>query len=157
MAKKVLFVCIHNSARSQMAEELLRKYGGDDFEVQSAGFEPGKLNPLVVDVLKEDDGIDITNKETKSVFDFFKAGKTFNYVITVCDEGNAQKCPIFPGLSYRIHWSFEDPSGFEGTDEAKKTKIREVKAQIQKEILELIELINEGNLKENCPNNWTVS
>ena len=156
MAKKVLFVCIHNSARSQMAEELLRKYGGNQFDVQSAGFEPAELNPLAVKVLKEED-IDISEKKTNSVFDLFKEGKTFNYVITVCDEGNAQKCPIFPGLSYRIHWSFEDPSGFEGNDEEKLAKTRMVKEQIKKDILELIERVKSGDLKENYPNTWKVN
>lgn len=152
--KKVLFVCIHNSARSQMAEELLRKYGAEEFEVQSAGFEPAELNPLAIEVLKEEN-IDITGKATNSVFDFFKAGKTFNYVITVCDEGNAQKCPVFPGLSYRIHWSFEDPSGFDGSHEEKLEKTRKVKEQIKKEVLTLIEVVKNGDLKENCPNGWT--
>ncbi len=156
MAKKVLFVCIHNSARSQMAEELLRKYGKDNFEIQSAGFEPADINPLAVEVLKEED-IDIQGKKTNSVFDLFKAGKTFNYVITVCDEGNAQRCPVFPGLSYRIHWSFEDPSSFKGTNEEKLTKTRAVKEQIKKEVLSLIELVKSGNLKENCPNSWTIN
>lgn len=157
MGKKVLFVCIHNSARSQMAEELLIKYGGDEFEVQSAGFEPGELNPLVVEILNEDEGIDITRKQPNSVFDFFQEGKTFNYVITVCDEGNAQKCPIFPGLSHRIHWSFEDPSGLKGSVEEKKAKIREVKDLIHKEVMEFIRLIQVGDLKENCPSNWIIS
>ncbi|MDY0321359.1 MAG: arsenate reductase ArsC [Arcobacteraceae bacterium] len=156
MAKKVLFVCIHNSARSQMAEELLRKYGGDEFEVQSAGFEPSELNPLVIEVLKEE-GIDISGKGTNSVFNLFKAGKTFNYVITVCDEGNAQKCPVFPGLSYRIHWSFEDPRSFSGSHEEKLAKTKIVKEQIKKEILTLIEHVKSGDLKDNCPNSWTIN
>jgi len=147
--KKVLFVCIHNSARSQMAEELLRKYGADEFEVQSAGFEPAGLNPLAIEVLKEEN-IDITGKATNSVFDFFKTGKTFNYVITVCDEGNAQQCPVFPGLSYRIHWCFKDPSNFEETHEEKLLKTREIK----KEVLTLIEVVKNGDLKENCPSGW---
>lgn len=156
MAKKVLFVCIHNSARSQIAEELMRKYGGDDFQVKSAGFEPGELNPLAVEVLKEE-GIDITGKETNAIFDFFKTGQNFNYVITVCDEGSAQRCPIFPGLNYRIHWSFEDPSSFDGSHEVKLEKTRVVKAQIKKEVLQLIELIKSGALKENFPTNWTIA
>lgn len=79
---KVLFLCVHNSARSQIAEAYLKKFGGDDFEAESAGLEPGKLNPFVIDVLKED-GIDISNNTTDDVFDFFKQGKIFSYVITV--------------------------------------------------------------------------
>ena len=85
MKKKVLFVCIHNSARSQMAEELLRQLAGDRFEVESAGIEPGKLNPVVVEALKEE-GIDITGKQTKGVSDLLKQNKHYDYVITVCDE-----------------------------------------------------------------------
>lgn len=135
---KVLFVCIHNSARSQIAEELLTKYGGDKFSVESAGLEPGILNPLAVAVLKEE-GIDITGKQTQSVFDFFKEGKLFNYVVTVCDEGNSQKCPIFPGQTSRIHWSFKDPSGFTGTYEENLAQTRVVKEEIKEAVLAFIE------------------
>ena len=100
--KTVLFVCIHNAGRSQMAEELLRKLAGERFEPESAGLEPGKLNPVVVEALKED-GIDISAKQTKAVFDLFKTGKKYDYVITVCDETSAEKCPVFPGVSQRWH------------------------------------------------------
>lgn len=95
--KRVLFVCVHNSARSQMAEAFLNNLGGDRFEAVSAGLEPGTLNPLVVEVMKEA-GIDISQNRTKSVFDLFKKGELFSYVITVCDEASAQRCPVFPGL-----------------------------------------------------------
>ena len=130
MKKKVLFVCIHNSARSQMAEELLRKLAGDRFEVESAGIEPGKLNPIVVEALKEE-GIDITGKETKAVFDLFKKGNLYHYVITVCDETSAERCPVFPGIAQRVHWSFTDPSQFKGSDQEKLVKVREVKKEIK--------------------------
>lgn len=133
MKKKVLFVCIHNSARSQMAEELLRKLGGDKFEVESAGIEPGKLNPIVIDALKED-GIDITGKKTKAVFDLFKKGTLYNYVITVCDEASAERCPVFPGIAQRLHWGFTDPSRFEGTHEEKFNKTKMVKEEIRNKI-----------------------
>ncbi len=135
---KVLFVCVHNSARSQIAEELLRKYGGDDFIVQSAGLEPGALNPLAIEVLKEED-IDISDKKTQSVFELFKTGHLYKYVITVCDEGKAQGCPLFPEHTIRIHWSFEDPSSFEGSEEEKLEKTRIVKEQIKEKVLEFIE------------------
>ena len=128
--KKVLFVCIHNSARSQMAEELLRKLGGDRFEAESAGIEPGKLNPIVIKALQEE-GIDITGKPTKAVFDLFKQGKLYSYVITVCDEASAERCPIFPGITQRLHWSFTDPSKFQGSDEEKLAKVREVREEIR--------------------------
>src|ERR1700740_2897250 len=98
---KVLFVCIHNSARSQMAEAFLSKYGSEFFEAESAGLEPGELNPNVIEVMKET-GIDISKKETKSVFDLFSKGKMYNVVITVCDEASAERCPIFPGFVKRI-------------------------------------------------------
>jgi arsenate reductase len=99
---KVLFVCIHNSARSQMAEAWLNHLCGERFYAQSAGLEPGSLNPLVVQVMKEA-GIDISQNKTKSVFDFFKAGDIFSHVITVCDESSAEKCPVFPGVTNRLY------------------------------------------------------
>ncbi len=133
--KKVLFVCVHNSARSQMAEELLRKLAGDRFEVDSAGLEPGKLNPIVVEVLKEE-GIDITGRQTKAAFDLYKKGNSYDYVITVCDESSAERCPIFPGLSQRLHWSFTDPSKFEGTYEEKLAKTKKVKEEIRHHLKE---------------------
>ena len=133
--RKVLFVCIHNAGRSQIAEELLRKLAGDRFEVESAGLEPGKLNPIVVETLKEE-GIDITGKQTKAVFDLVKKADHYSYVITVCDESSAERCPIFPGLSQRLHWSFTDPSKFEGTHDEKLTKTRKVKEEIRSQIKE---------------------
>lgn len=130
LKKKVLFVCIHNSARSQMAEELLRKLAGDKFEVESAGIEPGKLNPIVVDVLKEE-GIDITGKTTRSVLKLLEQGKKYDLVITVCDEASAERCPVFPGGGRRIHWGFPDPSKFNGTQEEKLKATREIREQIK--------------------------
>lgn len=135
--KKVLFVCIHNSARSQMAEEYLKLYGGDKFEVESAGLEPGKLNPVVVIVLKED-GIDITGKQTNSVFEFFKEGRKYDYVITVCDETSGERCPLFPGKSERLHWGFEDPSSFTGTYEEKLERTKEVRDIIKAKIKDFV-------------------
>jgi arsenate reductase len=111
---KVLFLCVHDSARSQMASAFLKKYGGDRFFVQSAGFELGTLNPVVVEAMKEKD-IDISKNKTNSVFEFFKQGKIYDYVITVCDESSAESCPVFPGLTKRLHWSLEDPASFIGT------------------------------------------
>ena len=128
--KKVLFVCVHNSARSQIAQELLNRMCGDEFEAQSAGLEPGVLNPLAVEVLREE-GIDISGRETRAVFDVFKSGQMFAYVIAVCDGANAQRCPIFPGVTTRLNWSFPDPSTFEGTWEEKLEQTREVRDQIE--------------------------
>jgi len=131
--KKVLFVCIHNSARSQMAEAFLNLLAGDRFEAESAGLEPGSLNPLAVEVMKEI-GINISGNRTKGVFEFIQAGKLFHYVITVCDETSGNSCPIFPGYAKRLHWSFPDPSALEGTHEEKLKKTREIRDQIRANI-----------------------
>jgi arsenate reductase len=133
MKKKGLFICIHNSARSQMAEAFLKQICGDEFDVQSAGLEPGKLNLIVVEAMKEV-GIDITGNQTKSVDAMLKSGKKFDYVVTVCDETSAERCPIFPGKTSRLHWGFTDPSGFQGTHEEKLAKTREVRDTIKAKI-----------------------
>src|ERR1041384_7386349 len=96
--KNVLFVCIHNSARSQMAEAFLKQTCPDEFEAHSAGLEPGTLNPIVVEAMREI-GIDISGNQTKAVFDMVRSGQSFAYVITVCDEASAERCPIFPGIT----------------------------------------------------------
>jgi arsenate reductase len=133
--KKVLFVCVHNSARSQIAEAFLKLLAGERFEAESAGLEPGKLNPLAIEVMKEI-GIDISGNKSKSVFDFYKEGRRYDYVITVCDESQAQKCPIFPGttITRRIHWSFDDPASFQGSWEEKLEKTRKVRDKIKQQI-----------------------
>ena len=133
MKKNVLFVCIHNSARSQMAEAFLNQICPEEFEAQSAGLEPGRLNPIVVEAMQEI-GIDISGNKTKAVFDMFKSGQMFSHVITVCDETSAERCPIFPGVTTRLHWSFEDPSSFKGSHEEVLGKTREVRDTIQRKI-----------------------
>ena len=143
---KVLFVCVHNSARSQMAEEYLRKLGGDQFEVESAGLEPGELNPLVVKVLQEE-GIDISNKSTQSVFDLYKAGNNYKYVITVCSREAEEKCPIFPGVAERYNWPFPDPSALTGTDEEKLPKVREIRDLIKDKVNEFIEIVKSNYIQ----------
>lgn len=150
LKKKVLFVCIHNSARSQMAEAFLNRLGGELFEAKSAGFEPGRMNPLVVEAMGEI-GYDLSANETNSVFEFFKEGKRFNYVITVCDEGAAQRCPIFPGVTHRIHWSFEDPSSFEGSHEEKLAKTRIVRDTIAAQVQEFLDGVKSKEILENAP------
>lgn len=137
---KVLFVCIHNSARSQMAEAFLKQLGGETVQVESAGFEPGAINPLAIDVMKEA-GIDISNNQTSSVFQFFKEGRLYDYVITVCDEGAAQRCPLFPGISRRLQWSFPDPSTFTGTPEENLAAARGVRDQIQDKVRRFLQEI----------------
>ena len=130
---KVLFVCIHNSARSQMAEAYLNYFGEGRFEGESAGLEPGVLNTRAVQVMKED-GIDISQNKTKSVFDMFKQGRMFGYVVTVCDKEAAEKCPIFPGVAKRLHWSFADPSSLTGTEGEKLLRTREIRDEIKKAV-----------------------
>jgi arsenate reductase len=133
--KRVLFICIHNSARSQMAEAFLNHFCSDNFEAMSAGLEPGKLNPIVVQAMQEI-GIDISGKKTKAVFDIFKSGFLINYAITVCDETSAERCPIFPGITKRLHWSFPDPSAVQGTHEQKLARTREIRDTIKAKIEE---------------------
>ena len=132
---KLLFVCIHNSARSQMAEAFLKKYGDDVFEVESAGLEPALLNPNVVEVMGEI-GIDLSAKGTQDVFTLFRQGRLFNVVVTVCDQASAERCPIFPGMTKRLAWSFPDPSTFKGTREEVLQKTREVRDEIEEKIKE---------------------
>ena len=138
---RVLFICIHNSARSQMGEAYLRAVGGPTFEVESAGIEPGTLNPRVVKALLED-GIDIQNKPTRSVFDLARSGRSFDYVIAVCSKEAAERCPVFPGKGVRLHWPFSDPSTFTGSDDEIMAKVREVrdsiKARVQEFVRELV-------------------
>ena len=133
MKKKVLFICVHNSARSQMAAAWLNEICGDYFEAESAGLEPGELNPLAVQVMDEV-GINISNNQTQAVFDVFKNGQLFAYVITVCDETSAEKCPIFPGVTNRLHWSFPDPSALVGTQEEWLEGIRKIRDDIRRRI-----------------------
>lgn len=134
---RVLFVCIHNSARSQMAEAFLNKYGEGKYEAESAGLQPGKLNPNVVKVMQEV-GIDLSQKGTQSVFDLFRKGSLYNAVITVCDGASAEQCPIFPGRVKRVAWSFEDPSAFKGTEEEVLQHTREIRDEIENAIQDFI-------------------
>ncbi len=131
MAKdRVLFICVHNSARSQMAEAWMNHLCGDRFEATSAGLEAGVLNPLAVQVMKEV-GIDISQKKTQTVFELVKEGKMYAYVITVCDEASAERCPIFPGVTKRLHWSFPDPAMVTGTTEEKLEQVRKIRDDIK--------------------------
>ena len=130
---KVLFMCVHNSARSQMAEAFLNQMAGEIFSAESAGLEPGTLNPFVVEAMQET-GIDNYDKQTRSAFDLFKQGRMFQFVITVCDAANAERCPIFPGVTKRISWSFEDPTSFKGTHEEILAQTRLVRDKIKSAI-----------------------
>ena len=131
--KKVLFVCIHNSARSQMAEAFLNKLGDGNFTAESAGIEPGTLNPIVVEAMLEL-GLDISKNTCDSVERFIPRSEEFDYMITVCDETSAERCPTFPGATTRLHWGFPDPSGLQGTKEEKLNRTREIRDLIKAKI-----------------------
>jgi arsenate reductase len=126
----VLFVCTHNSARSIMAEALLREKGGDAYEACSAGTEVAHVRPLTLQVLQEA-GIPIEGLRSKSVAEF--TGRTFDYVITVCDSAR-QSCPVFPGEGERFHWGYDDPAAVEGTDEERLAAFRRVFTAISQRI-----------------------
>ena len=123
---RVLFVCTGNSARSVMAEALLRHHGRDRFEVHSAGTEPKGINPLTLRILAEA-GIDATWARSKSVTEFL--GQRFDYVVTVCDQAR-QSCPVFPGVHESLHWGYEDPAEATGTEEERLAVFRRVFIQI---------------------------
>jgi arsenate reductase len=133
MKPQVLFVCVGNTARSQMAEAFLNRICPDDFAAESAGLDPGTLNPLAIAAMREVD-LDISAHKTKSAFDLFKAGRLYSYVITVCDETSAERCPIFPGSSRRLHWSFADPASFQGPWEERLARTRVVRDEIHAQI-----------------------
>ena len=138
---QVLFLCTGNSARSQMAEAFLRKYASDRFDVQSAGLEPKGINPLTIKVMEEV-SIDLSGHRSKSLREFM--GQTHSrYVITVCSDADAA-CPR-PLWSYgeKLHWPFEDPAAFQGSEEEKVTKFRQVRDQIDRRILDW--LAKQGN------------
>jgi arsenate reductase len=123
---RVLFLCTHNSARSQIAEALLQHYGGSDFEVASAGTEETRVNPLAIQVLA-DAGIDWSHAQSKTIDRFL--GEHFDYVITVCDRAR-ESCPVFPGSENTLHWGLDDPSEAEGTDDEKLDAFRRTREEL---------------------------
>ena len=132
--KKVLILCTGNSARSQMAEGLLRRDGGTDFEVFSAGTRPSHVRPEAIAVMNEI-GIDISGHRSKSVEEF--KNEPLDYVITVCDNAR-ELCPDFPGFTTQLHWPFEDPAAMVGTEEERKASFRKVRDQIRQRIREFL-------------------
>lgn len=139
--KKILFVCIHNSARSQMAEAFLNRIGAGKFSAESAGIEGGKMNPVVIKAMAET-GYDLSANQTKTVDEMLAAGKTFDFVVTVCDEASAERCPVVPGAGKKLHWGFPDPSAFSGTEEEKLQRTREVRDAIR---IKIEEFVKSGN------------
>ena len=125
--KRVLILCTGNSARSQMAEGLLRRDSADQFEVESPGTKPSRVRPEAIQVMREI-GIDISGHRSKSVDEF--TGQDFDYVLTVCDHAK-ETCPIYPGHSNRLHHNFQDPAAAEGSEEQRLAAFREVRDQIR--------------------------
>ncbi len=137
---RVMFVCIHNSGRSQMGEAFLRNLAGDRFEVASSGIEAGRLNPLVVKAMEEI-GVSMEGHYAKKAQDYVDRGERFDYVITVCDEANAERCPMFPGKHVRLHWGLPDPSAIGGTDAEKLAGIRPIRDAIAARVREFIQTV----------------
>lgn len=133
-ARRVLFICTHNSARSQMAEGWLRRLGGGRYEAHSAGTEATQVRALAVEAMREV-GIDISQQESKTLKRYL--GETWDYVITVCDQAN-ESCPLFPGGKHRLHWSFPDPSKATGSKEEQLEVYRQVRDAIRVRVEELV-------------------
>jgi arsenate reductase len=140
--EKVLFVCLHNSARSQMAEELLNKYGKKKKIIaKSGGIDVlDYIEPHVLTLMKKEEGIDLSNKKTTCAFDLYREGHLFHYVISLCDHSH-EKTPCYPGITNRIEWEFEDPLEFNGSEEEVTTKIKKEKDEIKAKVLDLIRKI----------------
>jgi arsenate reductase (thioredoxin) len=131
--RRVLFICVHNSGRSQMAEAFLNRKAGDSFQGESAGLEPTSINPLVVEVMREK-GIDLAGKGTSSVFQYYREGRLYDWVITVCRESLESKCPIFPGIAHRLQWDFDDPQSATGTHHERLDFVRRIRDEIEQRI-----------------------
>ena len=146
---RVLFICGHNSARSQMAELFLEELGKGAFEAESAGLELAeRINPLVVEAMKEA-GFDLEGKGMQRVLDLFEQGREYDFVIAVCDAAKAGRCPVFPGSGKRLHWPFEDPASLEGSWEERLARTREIRDEIRRRVeLWIEELGKEGTLEK---------
>ncbi len=142
MTTRVLFLCTGNSARSQMAEAFLRKYGEGKFEPFSAGLEPKGINPLTVRVMEEI-GFDLSGHRSKGIGEYL--GKQhFEYLVTLCHDAE-ENCPrVWPGVNHRLHWSFEDPSAFEGSEEKRLEKFRQIRDQIQNKVRSWVVEMDKG-------------
>jgi arsenate reductase len=132
---RVLFICGHNSGRSQIAEAFLNDLAENKVHVESAGLEPKPINPLVVEVMQEL-RYNLSQAKSDSVFDFFKEGRLYDYVITVCDETAAGQCPVFPGITKRLYWPFKDPETLTGKHEEKLEALRAIRDQIREKVID---------------------
>jgi arsenate reductase len=135
MKRSVLFICVHNSARSQMAEALLNHYCPEDFAAESAGIEAGDLNPYAVQAMSEI-GINISGKFPRKVFEVVKTGKVFAHAVSLCDEANEGRCPILPRHGKRHHWAFPDPASSAGTEAEKLERMRRARDLISRRVQE---------------------
>jgi len=138
---RVLLLCRHNSGRSQIAEAFLNEFAGEKIQAESAGLEPKELNPLAIEVMQEA-GFDISTKQANSVFEYFKEGRLYNYVITLCDNSGFEQCPVFPGVTKRLHWPYPDPKKLTGTHDIKLAALRKIRDQIKEQVKEWIEKIS---------------
>ncbi len=128
---RVLFVCTHNSARSVMAETFLNSLGKGRFHAESAGLEPRETHPLVIRVMKEE-GYDLEGRRGNSIFEYFKEGRLYDYVVYVCASEDEERCPVFPGVRKSLHWPFPDPSKLQGSE--KLNQVRSIRDQIKSQV-----------------------
>jgi len=145
--QSVLFICVNNSGRSQMAEAFVNKLGAGEFEAESAGLAPTSVLPSVVAVMAEE-GVDLAGKTTQSVFDLFREGRRFDYVITVCDAKTHDDCPVFPGIARRMHLPFPDPAGFDGADAGSLDEVRKIRDAIKDRMLLFMECAKSGAVQK---------
>jgi arsenate reductase len=129
-----------------MAEAYLQRFGGKGFHVESAGFEPRPINPLVVEVMKED-GFDLSSNSSDSAFEYYKEGRLYDYIITVCDESE-DKCPLFPGMQKRLHWPFTDPEKLQGSHEEKMTGLRTIRDSIREKVEDWVNVLGREEVRE---------
>ncbi len=136
--RRVLFVCIHNSGRSQMAEAFLNELGGPEFVAESAGVDPHPVNPEVVEVMKEV-GHDLSDAESDNIVDVFRQGRLYEQVIYVCERGTEQDCPVFPGVRRTLHWPYPDPAALAGDESERLEALRGIRDQIRSRVDEWLE------------------
>jgi arsenate reductase len=144
---RILFVCLHNSGRSQMAEAFINYARVDGVIAESAGLAAGTLNPLVVESMKKI-GIDISRNKTKTVADMLERGTAYDYVVTVCDGAAAERCPIFPGRGKRLHWDLSDPAAVTGTETERLERVGEIRDMIRSAVGDLLVGIGAGDVGE---------
>jgi len=131
--RRILFVCIHNSGRSQMAEAFLNELGGPEFVAESAGVEPRPINPDVVRVMREV-GHDLSGAQSDNIVDFFREGRLYEQVIYVCERGTEKDCPVFPGVRQTLHWPFPDPAALTGDEAERLESLREIRDRIRERV-----------------------